>query len=119
MYGISTEQGKGVIPRAIEEIFDLANKINVLELSVYCSFVQIYNENLYDMLRDSSMQSPLAIREDTKRNEIYVQGLTEYSIKNVIDTLELLKVAEKNRAIRQTHMNLFSSRSHSIFQVNR
>lgn len=61
------------------------------------------------------MASPLSIREDQK--EIYVQGLSEYNVKSVADTLQLLRVAEENRAIRETHMNQFSSRSHSIFQV--
>ncbi len=61
------------------------------------------------------MVSPLSIREDKK--EIYVQGLSEYHVKSVADTLQLLKIAEDNRAIRETHMNQFSSRSHSIFQI--
>lgn len=105
----------GIIPRAIREIFEHSTKPRVLQFSVYCSFVQIYNENLYDMLRDSSMSSPLSIREDGK--EVYVEGLSEYNVKSVTDTLKLLKISEENRVIRETHMNLFSSRSHSLFQV--
>lgn len=61
------------------------------------------------------MHSPLTIREDHK--EIYVQGLSEYHVKSVSDTLHLLSIAEDNRAVRETHMNQFSSRSHSIFQI--
>jgi hypothetical protein len=41
----------GLIPRAIFEIFELAEKEEIIDYSVYCSFVQIYNENLFDMLR--------------------------------------------------------------------
>lgn len=106
----------GVIPRAINHIFELANNPQIIDIQVHCSFVQIYNENLYDLLRDGSMNAPLTIREDSK--EIYVQGLSEYSVKSVADTLMLLKVAEENRAIRETHMNQFSSRSHSIFTIS-
>eukprot|EP01039_Chlorochromonas_danica_P001837 gene1837-2010_t len=112
--GRETDQ-LGVIPRAIHHIFDLARNPTVMDFQVHCSFVQIYNENLYDMLRDPAMNIPLTIRED--KNEIYVQGLSEYNVKSVSDTLQLLKIAEDNRAIRETHMNLFSSRSHSIFQI--
>ena len=114
MLGMETSK-RGVIPRAIEEIFSLSKNMDVINLSVYCSFVQIYNEDLFDMLRDRSMQTPLSIRED--KGEIYVQGLSEYNVKSVSDTLQLLRVAEENRAIRETHMNQFSSRSHSIFQI--
>ena len=66
--------------------------------------------------RDASMSNPLSIREDHK--EIYVQGLSEYNVKSVADAMQLLKIAEDNRAIRETHMNMFSSRSHSIFQIS-
>jgi hypothetical protein len=41
------------------------------------------------------MAAPLAIREDKK--EIYVQGLSEYNVKSVAETMQLLKVAEENR----------------------
>ena len=112
---LSSTNMKGLIPRAIEEIFSMSAQKQVISQSVYCSFVQIYNENLFDMLRDSSMMVPLSIRED--KSEIYVQGLSEYNVKSVQDTLHLLRVAEENRAIRETHMNQFSSRSHSIFQI--
>ncbi len=41
----------GVIPRAIHHIFELAKNPQILQFQVHCSFVQIYNENLFDMLR--------------------------------------------------------------------
>ena len=105
----------GLIPRAISEIFKLSINPEVLQFSVLCSFIQLYNENCYDMLRDANMTTPLPIRED--RKEIYVQGLSEYIVKSVSETMQLLRIAEENRAIRETHMNQYSSRSHSIFQI--
>ena len=102
----------GLIPRAIHDIFDLAHNPEVLQFSVLCSFIQLYNENCFDMLRDAGMTTPLPIREDKK--EIYVQGLSEYIVKSVGETMQLLRIAEENRAIRETHMNQYSSRSHSI-----
>ena len=106
----------GVIPRAINEVFALSEDPAVLQVNIYCSFVQIYNEQLFDMLRDASMITPLTIREDSS-GEIYVQGLSEYNVKTVADTMQLLRIAEENRTVRQTYMNEFSSRSHSIFQL--
>lgn len=41
----------GVIPRAIAGIFEQTSSIEVLSVSVHCSFLQIYNEQLFDMLR--------------------------------------------------------------------
>ena len=116
---ISQQRGNdiiGIIPRAINDIFLLTQDPDVKQFSVLCSFVQLYNENCYDMLCDSSMGSALAIREDVT-GEIYVQGLSEYIVKSIGDTLHLLRTAEENRAIRETNMNQYSSRSHSIFQI--
>jgi hypothetical protein len=46
-----TEQ-LGIIPRAIHQIFEMTRtNPQILEFKLYVSFVQIYNENLYDMLR--------------------------------------------------------------------
>ena len=41
----------GLIPRAISELFDIATSRSIKDFQIHCSFVQIYNENLYDMLR--------------------------------------------------------------------
>lgn len=41
----------GLIPRAVDEIFELVHNRSITDFQVHCSFVQIYNENLYDMLR--------------------------------------------------------------------
>jgi len=94
----------GVIPRAIDEIFRVSKSRNVIKCSIYCSFIQIYNENLFDMLRDPNMGVPLTIREDQK--EIYVQGLSEYNVKSIADTLNLLGIAEENRAIREVDIKI-------------
>jgi len=92
----------GIIPRAIKEIF--------------ASTVQIYNEQIFDLLRDSNMDRPLEIHED-RQNGIFVEGLSEYAVRGVNDCLQLLQAGEQHRAVRSTHMNQVSSRSHSVFQL--
>lgn len=81
---------------------------------MYCSFLQIYNEKLLDLLVGNFYAKPLKVRED-KYQGIYVEGLTEYVVENINDCMDLLKVGEANRVKRSTKMNLMSSRSHSIF----
>ncbi|POM69096.1 Kinesin-like protein [Phytophthora palmivora] len=107
----------GIIPRAIKEIFAATMQIEVdAQATVYCSFVQIYNEQIFDLLRDTQMNTPLEIHEDRK-NGIFVEGLSEYAVRSVSDCLQLLQCGEQNRAVRSTHMNQVSSRSHSVFQL--
>lgn len=60
----------GVIPRAIERLFVELRRMGA-NYTVYCSFLQVYNERLYDLLQDYETKRPLQIRED-KQNGIYV-----------------------------------------------
>ncbi|GMF32979.1 unnamed protein product [Phytophthora lilii] len=114
--GLQNSQA-GIIPRAIKEIFAATVQMEAgAQATVFCSFVQIYNEQIFDLLRDTQMNTPLEIHEDRK-NGIFVEGLSEYAVRGVSDCLQLLQCGEQNRAVRSTHMNQVSSRSHSVFQL--
>ena len=110
----------GIIPRSIEHIFHNllsgASKFDPNDFTVYCSFLQIYNEKLYDLLQDKDSKTPLVIRED-KGNGIFVEGQSEYVVTNANDCFLLLRRGERNRITRQTRSNIHSSRSHTIFQL--
>jgi Kinesin motor domain len=80
------------------------------------SFLQIYNERLYDLLQDTQVKNPLNIRED-KLQGVYVEGLSEYIVQSESECLVLLARGERNRVKRATKMNVKSSRSHSLFQL--
>jgi hypothetical protein len=84
--------------------------------TVYCSFLQIYNEKLYDLLQDRKNDKPLVIRED-KHAGIFVEGQSEYIVQSAQDCFKLLKRGEQSRITRQTTSNIHSSRSHTIFQL--
>lgn len=46
-----------------------------------------------------------------------MQGLTEYVVTNMDECLTLLFRGERNRITRQTRLNMYSSRSHTVFQI--
>ena len=110
----------GVIPRAVRAVFEGAAQLlgsgEAASVSVFCSFVQVYNETLYDLLQDPGRQHPLALHED-RAHGIYVEGLSEYEAGSAGACLKLLRRGEEHRAIRATKMNFVSSRSHSVFQL--
>ena len=65
----------GIIPRCVSELFQQI-KNQALKVTIYCSFLQIYNEKLYDLLQDTYTKNPLQIREE-KLQGIFVEGLSD------------------------------------------
>ncbi|KAI8636730.1 P-loop containing nucleoside triphosphate hydrolase protein [Parasitella parasitica] len=91
---------------------------SVYRYSVKVSFVEIYNEELIDLLNSAhpSEKPPVTIREDTK-GHIYWTGVKEVVVHNTDDVLYFLQQGTENRATGSTDMNEKSSRSHAIFSV--
>ncbi|KAL0457547.1 UNVERIFIED_CONTAM: Kinesin-like protein KIN-12C [Sesamum latifolium] len=108
----------GITPRIFEYLFtritkeEESRKHERLTYSCKCSFLEIYNEQITDLLEPSSTN--LQLREDLKKG-VYVENLTEFSVRTVNDVLKLLQQGAANRKIAATHMNSESSRSHSVF----
>lgn len=71
-------------------------KLDGGNFSVWVSLVQLYNEQLYDMLRDPQRVHPLAIHEQPEAG-IYVQGLSEYAVHSAGECLQLLRVGSEHR----------------------
>ncbi|XP_022760764.1 kinesin-like protein KIN-12C isoform X2 [Durio zibethinus] len=108
----------GITPRIFEYLFsrirmeEESRKDEKLKFSCKCSFLEIYNEQITDLLEPSSTN--LQLREDLKKG-VYVENLMEYNVRNVDDVLNLLLQGAANRRIAATNMNSESSRSHSVF----
>ncbi|KAI9304000.1 hypothetical protein BJ944DRAFT_182465 [Cunninghamella echinulata] len=86
--------------------------------TVKVSFVEIYNEELIDLLNDAPIEErpPIIIREDPK-GQIYWTGVKEVVVNNAEDVLHYLEQGTQSRATGATDMNEKSSRSHAIFSV--
>ncbi|KAE8731019.1 Phragmoplast orienting kinesin-1 [Hibiscus syriacus] len=108
----------GLTPRIFEYLFsrirmeEESRKEEKLRFSCKCSFLEIYNEQITDLLDPSSTN--LQLREDLKKG-VYVENLMEYNVRNVDDVLKLLLQGASNRRMAATNMNSESSRSHSVF----
>ncbi|XP_076920105.1 kinesin-like protein KIN-12B [Bidens hawaiensis] len=109
---------QGLTPRVFERLFarisEEQNKHAGKQL-VYqcrCSFLEIYNEQITDLLDPT--QKNLQIREDIKTG-VYVENLTEESVCSIKDVTQLLKKGLSNRRTGATSINMESSRSHSVF----
>ncbi|XP_078442016.1 phragmoplast orienting kinesin 2 [Wolffia australiana] len=109
---------RGMTPRVFEFLFarikaeEESRRDENLRYSCKCSFLEIYNEQITDLLDPSSTN--LLLREDTSKG-VYVENLTEFPVETVTDILKLLIQGSANRKVAATNMNRESSRSHSVF----
>jgi hypothetical protein len=108
----------GVIPRSARAIFDLLDSPEYLEQSLSCSFLEIYNEDLCDLLADpqsGAKRTKLGIMEG--KNGPFCRGLSESKVTSFDQVLILMRKAQRQRQVGETNMNKQSSRSHCIFTI--
>ncbi|CAK76204.1 unnamed protein product (macronuclear) [Paramecium tetraurelia] len=113
---MGTQKQPGVLPRVIDFLFNciLEDSSENVEYLVKCSYLEIYNEHIIDLL--NPQLGNLQLREDLKKG-VYVEQLSEEVCTNVAESLEVLQKGSLNRHISSTQMNIESSRSHSVFTI--
>ena len=89
--------------------------------SLKATYVEIYNEQLRDLLLPEHVpqheRGAVAIREDVKGN-ILLTGLHQVEINSVDDLLAALNFGSMIRQTDSTAINAKSSRSHAVFSLN-
>eukprot|EP00043_Microstomoeca_roanoka_P019702 m.225410 g.225410 ORF g.225410 m.225410 type:complete len:1315 (+) comp17041_c0_seq4:136-4080(+) len=110
---------RGIIPRAFEYLFSTierenSKRGNTVKFSCSCSFTEIYNERIYDLLDPTCTGKNL--REDV-RNGVHIEDVTEHVVESPREALQVLNSGNSNRRTAETSMNRESSRSHAIFTM--
>lgn len=108
----------GIIPRVLYQLF---NKLELedAESTIKCSFIELYNEELRDLLSVDE-GAKLKIYDDTSRrghSSTVVQGMEEKHIKNATEGIKVLQEGSLKRQVAATKCNDLSSRSHTVFTI--
>ncbi|KAI1499669.1 P-loop containing nucleoside triphosphate hydrolase protein [Biscogniauxia marginata] len=112
---IEDEEGKGITPRIIEQIFSsIMSSPATIEYTVRVSYMEIYMERIRDLLAPQNDNLPV---HEEKNRGVYVKGLLEIYVSSVEEVFEVMKRGGAARAVAATNMNQESSRSHSIFVI--
>uniref|UniRef100_A0A4W3IE13 Kinesin-like protein n=1 Tax=Callorhinchus milii TaxID=7868 RepID=A0A4W3IE13_CALMI len=106
----------GVIPRVIEMLFRVMKEHADSVVTLKVSYLEIYNEEIIDLLVPSHDKSPINIREDPK-GDIKIVGLIEKVITDAVEMVSSLEQGNSVRTVAATAMNSQSSRSHAIFTI--
>ncbi|KAI5477228.1 kinesin family member 4/7/21/27 [Pseudohyphozyma bogoriensis] len=116
------EERMGITPRAVSSIFDRMRDITAATkggttFNAKVSYVEIYNEDLIDLLAgDADVKPMVQIREDKAGNIIW-SGLREVKVFSAADVMNNLAAGSALRQTSSTDMNAQSSRSHAIFSL--
>jgi kinesin family member 11 len=108
----------GIIPRALHALF---NKLEIddAESSVKCSFIELYNEELRDLISNDDNVKLKIYDDNSKKGHscTVVQGMEESHIKSATEGVKLLQRGSHKRQVAATKCNDLSSRSHTVFTV--
>ncbi|XP_054992536.1 kinesin-like protein KIF15 [Sorex araneus] len=110
---------RGVIPRSFEYLFSLIGREKEKagagkSFLCKCSFIEIYNEQIYDLLDSAS--AGLYLREHIKKG-VFVVGAVEQVVTSAAEAYQVLSGGWRNRRVASTSMNRESSRSHAVFTI--
>ncbi|XP_049479701.1 kinesin-like protein KIF17 [Panthera uncia] len=107
---------RGIIPRAFEHVFESVQCAENTKFLVRASYLEIYNEDVRDLLGADSKQK-LELKEHPEKG-VYVKGLSMHTVHSMAQCERIMEAGWKNRSVGYTLMNKDSSRSHSIFTIS-
>ncbi|CBZ50291.1 hypothetical protein NCLIV_007650 [Neospora caninum Liverpool] len=112
---LGSYQQPGVMVYTLRDLFTRIEKqTENKDFLVKCSFLEIYNENVRDLL--DIRNETCEVREDPGKG-ISIAGISETEVRTAEEILVLLQTGNKNRTQESTDANQTSSRSHAILQV--
>ncbi|XP_043464822.1 kinesin-like protein KIF19 isoform X2 [Leptopilina heterotoma] len=113
---VGSPSNRGIMVRALNDIFLATRRLpENVEHSVTMSYMEIYNENIRDLLNPSS--GYLELRDESRGRYSQVAGLTEVSTTSTDEVMQLLHKGNRARTVEPTAANETSSRSHALLSV--
>ena len=92
-----------------DTIYDLTG-----DMKLNLSYFEIYNDKIYDLF--DTKKRELSLRED-RFGRFQVFGLRKVTVNSHASACKWLEEGLARRMISKTTMNVNSSRSHTIFQI--
>ncbi|XP_057982070.1 kinesin-like protein KIN-14L [Malania oleifera] len=108
----------GINYLALNDLFAMSSRRKgVINYEIHVQMVEIYNEQVRDLLAEDSSATKLEIRSCAD-NGFNLPDATMRTVKSTTDVLNLMKLGEMNRMVSSTAINNRSSRSHSVLTVH-
>ncbi|XP_035381278.1 kinesin-like protein KIFC3 isoform X2 [Electrophorus electricus] len=116
MEGVAEDPG--INQRALRLLFsEVSEKKPDWDYNITVSMVEIYNEMLRNLLGDTPSEKLDIKMCPDGSGQLYVPGLTEFSVECVEDINKVFELGHMNRATACTNLNEHSSRSHALLII--
>lgn len=113
-----SEDEPGIIPRAMRDVFAFIRQTPTREYLLRCSYLEIYNESIHDLLAPPTMAAANPVQiQGGSGGDVILTPLREEVVTSLKSVKEVLKRGEGNRRTACTDWNDRSSRSHSVFRL--
>ncbi|XP_025153465.1 kinesin-like protein Klp61F [Harpegnathos saltator] len=114
-----SDTSAGMIPRCLSHLFDELQLLENQQYVVKINFLELYNEELFDLLGPSSHDATkIKLYEDmSKKGSVIIHGLEEVTVRNKTKVYKILEKGSERRQTAATLMNSNSSRSHTVFSI--
>ena len=121
---IGTPEQPGILPQALKNLleYNCLQKDEKLDINFYCNFVEIYNEDVFDLLDDDPtgknkfFKKKLNIKENLN-SVFFLQDVTYEKLDSLESFNSILNKGISKKVHSSTNLNQNSSRSHTIFKI--
>ncbi len=104
-------ENRGIIYRALSTLKESLQEIdkNEFNISFHSKYVEIYNENIIDLIGGGKVEIT------HKNEEVVLNGCIEINFTDLDSIASIVQKASQKRSCGETKCNTKSSRSHSVF----
>lgn len=112
------EARQGLVIRALRELFLLLDHSEKVNTCVMCSLVELYNEQVFDLLSTNGNDGDRCGKLDVKSAAVASMLISKHQVRSADDAIALLLNGSRSRQVHATKLNSQSSRSHLLFTVH-
>ncbi|ESO87895.1 hypothetical protein LOTGIDRAFT_127149 [Lottia gigantea] len=110
---------KGIVPIICDELFKeiASNTKDNKRFEVTFSMLEIYNEQVRDLLAKDNPKGGLTVRQNAKLGMFYVEGLKNTPVGSYQEIEKRMEQGTAARTVASTNMNATSSRAHTVVTI--
>ena len=116
---IGTPDKPGILPKTLKSLLEYDKQKNIKDNNniynnFYCNFVEIYNEDVFDLLADNITEKNKNLNVKENLNSMFfIQGVTYIKLDNLENVNNILNKGISKKVHSTTNLN----HSHTIFKI--